>query len=56
MSRKEHSFLSTLLKSQIFIPSEIEKIGGNEIRFNKYFTQNSQNTPIYSIPYFKIEV
>ena len=39
MSRKEHSFLSTLLKSQIFIPPEIEKIGGNEIRFNKFFTQ-----------------
>ena len=42
MSRKEHSFLSTLLKSQIFIPSEIEKIGGNEIRFNNFLIKLSK--------------
>ena len=39
MSRKEHSFLSIILKSQIFILPKIGRDKGNEIRFNKFFTK-----------------
>ena len=46
MNRREHSFLSILLKPQIFIPPEIRGIGGNEIRFNDFFTKTSQ-IPLY---------
>ena len=38
MDRREHSFLSISLKSQIFI-SKLEGIGRNEIRFNEFFTK-----------------
>ena len=39
MSRREHSFFSIPLKSQIF---SLPKLGGmerNEIRFNEFFTK-----------------
>ena len=39
MSRREHSFLSISLKPQIFIPPKLEGMGGNEIRFNDFFTK-----------------
>ena len=34
MDRREHSFLFISLKSQIFIPSKLGRMGRNEIRFN----------------------
>ena len=37
MGRREHSFLSIFLKSQIFISPKLERIGDNEIRFNEFF-------------------
>ena len=37
MGRREHSFISIHLKTQIFIPPEIGSIGGNIIRFNEFF-------------------
>ena len=39
MDRKEHSFLSFPLKPQIFIPPKLGGMGGNEIRFNDFFTK-----------------
>ena len=36
MDKKEHLFLSILLKSQIFIPSKLGEIRGNEVRFNEF--------------------
>ena len=40
LSRREHSFLSIFLKSQIFIFPEIWRNGGeDEIRFNEFFTK-----------------
>ena len=46
MSRREHSFLSILLKPQIFIPFEIGRNRGNEIRFNKFFIKTLK-IPLY---------
>ena len=37
MSRKEYSFLSIPLRSQIFIPPKLEGMRGNRIRFNEFF-------------------
>ena len=37
MSRREHSFFSILLKSQIFIPLKLGGMGENEIKFNDFF-------------------
>ena len=39
MSKREHSFLSIPLKSQIFIPSEIGRNERIRIRFNEFFTK-----------------
>ena len=39
---REHLFFSIFLKSQIFIPLKLRGIGGgggNEIRFNEFFTK-----------------
>ena len=36
IGRKEHSFLSIPLKSQIFIPPKLGGVGENEIRFNDF--------------------
>ena len=38
MSRSQHSFLFIVLKYQIFIPLKLGGIGGDKIRFNKFFT------------------
>ena len=46
MDRREHSFLSIPLKSQIFIPLKLEGMRGNEIRFNDFFTETPK-TPLY---------
>ena len=56
MGKNEHSFLSILLKSQIFIPLKLGRLGGNKIRFNELFTKKSQNSPLYLTLYFKIGV
>ena len=39
MGRKEHSFLFIILKPQIFILLKLGGIGGNEIKFNDFFTK-----------------
>ena len=36
MGRREHSFLSIPLKSQILIPPKLGEMGENEIKFNKF--------------------
>ena len=36
MGKRERSFLSILLKPQIFIPSKLREIRGNEIRLNEF--------------------
>jgi len=46
MSRREHSFLSILLKSQIFIPPKIGRNGGKGIKFNNFFTKTPK-IPLY---------
>ena len=46
MDRREHSFLSILLKSQIFIPPKLGGMKGNKIRFNDYFTKTLK-IPLY---------
>ena len=46
MDRREHLFFSILLKLQIFIPLKLEKIGGNEIKFNDFFTKTLK-IPLY---------
>ena len=46
MDRREHSFLSIPLKSQIFIPSKLGGMEGNEIRFNDFFTKTPK-IPLY---------
>ena len=56
MDKKKHFFLSIYLKSQIFILSKLRRMGGNEIKFNDFFTKISKIPPIYSILYFKIGV
>ena len=50
MSRREHSFLSIPLKSQIFIPSKLGEIGGNEVRFNEFLLKLPK-TPLYIQPF-----
>ena len=53
MGRKEHSFLSIPLKPQIFIPPPLSKlggVGGNEIRFNDFFTKTPK-IPLYIQPF-----
>ena len=42
MGKREHSFLSILLKPQIFIPSKLGEIRGNEIRFNEFLLKLSK--------------
>ena len=39
MSRREHSFFSIPIKSQIFIPLKLKGMRGNKIRFNNFFTK-----------------
>ena len=46
MGRREHSFLSILLKPQIFIPPKLGGMGGNGIRFNDFFTKTLK-IPLY---------
>ena len=56
MGRMEHSFLSIPLKPQIFIPLKLRGIGGNEIRFNDFFTKTPKIT-LYIQPFIlKYEV
>ena len=38
IGRREHSFFSIPLKSQIFILPKLGGIGGNRIKFNEFFT------------------
>ena len=47
MGRREHSFYSIPLKPQSFIPPKLREMGGNEIRFNDFFTK-TPNIPLYS--------
>ena len=46
MGRREHLFLSIILKSQIFIPSKLGWLEGNEIKFNNFFTKTPK-IPLY---------
>ena len=46
MGRKEHSFLSIPVKSQIFISAKLGGIEVNEIRFNDFFTKTPK-LPLY---------
>ena len=39
MGRREHSFLSILLKPQIFMSFKLRGMGENRIRFNEFFTK-----------------
>ena len=39
IDKREHLFLSIPLKSQIFITPKLGVIGGNEIKFNNFFTK-----------------
>ena len=39
IDKREHLFLSISLKSQIFITPKLGGIGGNEIKFNDFFTK-----------------
>ena len=56
MGRMEHSFLSIPLKPQIFFPPKLRGIGGNEIRFNDFFTKTPKIT-LYIQPFIlKYEV
>ena len=50
ISRREHLFLSFLLKSQFFIPPKLGGMGGNEIRFNEFFTKTPK-IPLYIQPF-----
>ena len=50
MGRREHSFLSIPLKSQIFIPPKLGGMGGNGIRFNNFFTKTPK-IPLYIQPF-----
>ena len=50
MGRREHSFFSISLKSQIFILSKFGGIRGNEIRFNEFFTKIPK-IPLYIQPF-----
>ena len=46
IGKREHSFLSIPLRSQIFIPSKLGGMEGNKIRFNDFFTKTSK-IPLY---------
>ena len=46
MGRKEHSFLSIPLKPQILFPLKLGGMGGNQIRFNNFFTKTPK-IPLY---------
>ena len=46
MGKKKHSFLFIPLKLQIFIPSKLGGMGGNEIKFNDFFTKTPK-IPLY---------
>ena len=46
MGKKEHSFFSIPLKSQILIPLKLRGMRGNEIRFNDFFTKTPK-IPLY---------
>ena len=50
MGRREHSFLSIPLKFQIFISPKLGGMEGNEIRFNKFFTETFK-IPFYIQPF-----
>ena len=39
IGKRKHSFFSIPLKSQIFIPPKLGRMGGNEIRFNEFFAK-----------------
>ena len=45
MGMREHSFLSILLKFQIFILPKLRGMRGNRIRFNEFFTKTSKIPP-----------
>ena len=46
MGRREHSFLSIILKPQIFILLKLRGMEGNEIKFNDFFTKTPK-IPLY---------
>ena len=46
MGRREHSFLSILLKPKIFILLKLGGMEGNEIKFNDFFTKTPK-IPLY---------
>ena len=46
IDKREHSFLSIPLISKIFILKKLGGIGGNEIRFNDFFTKTPK-IPLY---------
>ena len=50
MGRRERSFLSIPLKPQIFFPLKLGSMGGNEIRFNDFFTKTPK-IPLYIQPF-----
>ena len=39
IGKRKHSFIFIPLKPQIFIPPKLGRMGGNEIRFNEFFTK-----------------
>ena len=50
IGKRKHSFFSIPLKSQIFIPPKLGRMGGNEIRFNEFFTKTPK-IPLYIQPF-----
>ena len=46
VSHRKHSFLFIPLKSQFFISPKLEGMGGNEIKFNNFFTKTPK-IPLY---------
>ena len=50
MGKREYSFLSIPLIPQIFIPPKLGGIGGNEIKFNNFFTKTPK-IPLYIQPF-----
>ena len=49
IGRREYAFPFILLKFQIFILSKLEGMGGQEIRFNEFFTKTPK-IPLYIQP------
>ena len=49
IGRREHAFPFIPLKFQIFILSKLEGMGGQEIRFNEFFTKTPK-IPLYIQP------